>query len=305
MIQSYTSPRIIHHSTPPHQALANPKPFSLHFYDREIQEIFSEHYLIRYVVSGAELLQQEHNRYPLSEGSFFLFNPGQHLKAKSANGKKVIAVNFWIPAHVLKDVFKSLGESQSLKGNIPEDAQRHPLFFEQPYESSEYPVEQLIHPIAKKLSQGEIIHPTQWEYIQAELSTQILLIQDVIYAQMERITSAKLSTRKELYRRLCMAKSYIHTNLHTPLDLDTLSQVACLSKFHFIRLFKEAFGCTPRQYLIGRRLDTASQLLIQSNKSFHDICQEVGLKDSSSFGRLFKRNFGTTPHMYRQMHTPA
>lgn len=305
MIQSYTSPQIRQQTTPPHQAYKHPKPYSIYFYDSEIQEVYSEHPMIRYVVSGTEVLQHEHVRFTLSEGSFFLFNPGQHLKAKSANGKKVIAVNFWIPASMLKEAFLGLSKSDSFQGNIPLDGQRVPLFFEQSYETNEYTIGQLMGPLSKKLSQGEKIQRNQWEYMLTEMASQVLLIQEEVYGQMDRITSAKLSTRRELYRRLSKAKQFIHTNLHTPLDLDTLSQVACLSKFHFIRLFKEAFGCTPRQYLIARRLDTASQLLVQSSKSFHDICQEVGLKDSSSFGRLFKRNFGTTPHMYRQMHAAS
>ncbi|MEM9986886.1 MAG: AraC family transcriptional regulator, partial [Bacteroidota bacterium] len=121
------------------------------------------------------------------------------------------------------------------------------------------------------------------------------------YQQMLNLTSAKLSTKRELYRRLCQARAYMHSHLDEVLDLDTLSQVACLSKYHFIRLFKEAFGQTPRQYLIAQRLEQASSLLIHTKKTFHEICQEVGLKDSSSFGRLFKRTFGATPHLYRQM----
>jgi AraC-like DNA-binding protein len=123
-----------------------------------------------------------------------------------------------------------------------------------------------------------------------------------IHCQINHLTSAKISTRRELFRRLCHARTYIHENLDSPLELDTLSQVACLSKFHFIRLFKEAFGQTPRQYLISKRLSAASELLIHSSKTFHEICHEVGLKDSSSFGRLFKRSFGATPHLYRQLH---
>ncbi|MDP5172737.1 MAG: AraC family transcriptional regulator [Bacteroidia bacterium] len=122
-----------------------------------------------------------------------------------------------------------------------------------------------------------------------------------IYEQLQRLTSAKLSTRKELYSRLCKARRYMVEHLNHHLDLDTLAQVACLSKYHFIRLFKEVFEQTPRQYLIALRLERASKLLRQSDLTFHEICQEVGLKDSSSFGRLFKRSFGATPHTFRQM----
>ncbi len=122
-----------------------------------------------------------------------------------------------------------------------------------------------------------------------------------VFEELQRLTSAKLSTRKELYLRLCEAKRYMLDHLDEHLNLDTLAQVACLSKYHFIRLFKEVYDQTPRQYLIALRLERASELLTESSMSFHDICHEVGLKDSSSFGRLFKRSFGATPHTYRRM----
>ncbi|MEL6591163.1 MAG: AraC family transcriptional regulator, partial [Bacteroidota bacterium] len=139
----------------------------------------------------------------------------------------------------------------------------------------------------------------------SEIAEALLSTQYEIFTKINRLTSAKLSTKKELYRRLIQAQEYIHENLHTNLDLDTLSQVACLSKFHFIRLFKEVFEQTPRQYLIACRLERASKLLLNSSKSFHEICLDVGLKDSSSFGRLFKKNFGATPHIYRRIYAQA
>lgn len=119
--------------------------------------------------------------------------------------------------------------------------------------------------------------------------------------QLNRLSSVKLSTRVELYKRLRIATEYVEEHLHLNLDLDTIAEAACLSKFHFIRIFKEAYGQTPRQYIIAKRLERARELLLNSEKSFCDICQEVGLKDASTFGRLFKKTFGTTPGKYREM----
>lgn len=118
--------------------------------------------------------------------------------------------------------------------------------------------------------------------------------------RLNRLSSVKLSTRIELYKRLRLATEYVHDHLHLNLDLDTIAEEACLSKFHFIRIFKEAYGQTPRQYIISKRLDRARELLLNSEMSFCEICQEVGLKDASTFGRLFKKTYGATPGKYRE-----
>ena len=122
--------------------------------------------------------------------------------------------------------------------------------FEQVYEAEEYAIVELIQKMVRVLKLGQAISEERLTWFQSEIAEQLWEIQELVENQISQITSAKLSTRQELFRRLSKAKIHIHTHLHTPLDLDTLSQVACLSKFHFIRLFKEAFGLTPRQYLI-------------------------------------------------------
>jgi len=97
----------------------------------------------------------------------------------------------------------------------------------------------------------------------------------------------------------------MHKNFATEIDLDELSQEACLSKFHFIRLFSQAFGVTPHQYLISLRLNHAQRLLLTSNLKLTEICHHVGLRDLSSFGRRFKKTFGLSPARYRAKHAKS
>jgi AraC-like DNA-binding protein len=65
----------------------------------------------------------------------------------------------------------------------------------------------------------------------------------------------------DVFGRLCRARDYLHTNHAAPLTLDELARQAALSRYHFLRLFRDAFGATPRQYLIGVRLERAKALL--------------------------------------------
>lgn len=119
------------------------------------------------------------------------------------------------------------------------------------------------------------------------------------------LPALRVATRVEVYRRLHRAKDYLDTCFAEPLALSDLAQVACFSEHHFLRLFKAAFGQTPYQYLIARRLEAAQDLLMHSRQSITEVCLHVGYHDVSSFGRRFRQRFGVAPHVYRQQPHPA
>ncbi len=85
-----------------------------------------------------------------------------------------------------------------------------------------------------------------------------------------------------------------------PLDLDEISKQACLSRYHFLRLFRKAFATTPHQYLIHRRIEKAKELLRSRRISVTDVCFEVGFQSLGSFSSLFRRCVGDAPVNYRE-----
>jgi AraC-like DNA-binding protein len=103
----------------------------------------------------------------------------------------------------------------------------------------------------------------------------------------------------EVHERLCRARSFIDECYDLPLDLNEISRQACLSRYHFLRLFREAFATTPHQYLIKRRIEKAKELLRTRQLSVTDICFEVGFQSLGSFSSLFRRCVGHAPINYR------
>ena len=77
------------------------------------------------------------------------------------------------------------------------------------------------------------------------------------------------------------------------------------SPAHFARSFRRAFGETPHQYLLTRRMERAAALLRGTDHSVARICAEVGLASVGSFTTSFKRTFGETPTEYRAAGPPA
>jgi AraC family transcriptional regulator len=117
--------------------------------------------------------------------------------------------------------------------------------------------------------------------------------------ETKKVPSAKSSTQLEIYRRLSISIDYMHSNIGNELALDTLAQVAMLSKFHYLRLFKKVFQCTPHQYISRIRIEKAKNLLHKTNFNVREIACLVGLQNPSSFGRLFQKLTNYTPMAYR------
>jgi AraC-like DNA-binding protein len=104
----------------------------------------------------------------------------------------------------------------------------------------------------------------------------------------------------EVYQRLCRARAFIDHCYDHPLSLDQMSSQACFSRYHFLRLFRQAFHKTPHQYLIERRIEKAKELLSANNLRVTDVCFEVGFQSLGSFSSLFHKYVGHAPVTYRE-----
>jgi AraC-like DNA-binding protein len=106
-------------------------------------------------------------------------------------------------------------------------------------------------------------------------------------------------------RHLLRARDLADARYFEPLDVDDLAQAAGLSKAHFSRAFRDAFGETPHGYLLTRRLERAAALLRQTDRSVAEICLAVGLQSVGSFTTSFGRAYGMSPTSYRASFPPA
>jgi len=106
-------------------------------------------------------------------------------------------------------------------------------------------------------------------------------------------------------RHLLRAKDLADARYREPLDVDTLAQAAGLSKAHFSREFRRAFGESPHSYLLTRRMERAAALLRDTDRSVADVCFSVGLRSLGSFTTTFTRTYGVSPTAYRARFPPA
>jgi AraC-like DNA-binding protein len=106
-------------------------------------------------------------------------------------------------------------------------------------------------------------------------------------------------------RHLLRAKDLADARYFEPLDVDDLARAARLSRAHFSREFRRAFGEPPHSYLLTRRLERAAALLRTTDRSVADICFSVGLQSVGSFTTSFTRTYGLSPTAYRATFPPA
>ena len=106
-------------------------------------------------------------------------------------------------------------------------------------------------------------------------------------------------------RHLLHARDVADARYVEPLGVDDLAAAARLSRAHFSREFRQAFGESPHSYLLTRRLERAAALLRTTDRSVADVCFSVGLQSLGSFTTSFKRMFGVSPAAYRAQYPPA
>jgi AraC-like DNA-binding protein len=106
-------------------------------------------------------------------------------------------------------------------------------------------------------------------------------------------------------RHLLRARDLADARYAEPLDVEAMARAAGLSRAHFSREFRRAFGESPHAYLLTRRLERAAALLRTTDRSVAEICLAVGLQGLGSFTTSFKRAYGQTPSAYRASFPPA
>jgi AraC-like DNA-binding protein len=102
-----------------------------------------------------------------------------------------------------------------------------------------------------------------------------------------------------LSRHLLRVRDLIDRAYAAPLDVPALARSAHVSEAYFSRSFKAAFGETPHQYLLRRRMERAKALLREGDLPVTEVCLAVGFTSLGSFSTQFRRFVGESPTSYR------
>lgn len=119
-------------------------------------------------------------------------------------------------------------------------------------------------------------------------------------AWVARASGRSEGHRRQTVLRLLSARNRILGSPFDDNDLDSLAAAARYSKSHFLRSFRDVFGCTPHELLIQARMDLAKDLIANSDLAISEIAATVGYESRFAFARSFKKRVGLTATRFRQ-----
>jgi AraC family transcriptional regulator len=116
----------------------------------------------------------------------------------------------------------------------------------------------------------------------------------------ESVASAKNNANTEYVQKINRVIDYLRGNLDRQVKLKELARVACLSEFHFHRIFGAVSGETLNNFTNRLRLEKAARLLRYSDHRVTDIALDCGFSSSATFSRAFRSGYETSPSEFRK-----
>lgn len=100
-------------------------------------------------------------------------------------------------------------------------------------------------------------------------------------------------------RQIRKVEDYVRERLADEISVEMLAELVELSPFHFSRVFKQATGMSPLQFVTRERIARAQQLIRETSRSLIEIALEIGYTSPSHFAQVFRRVVGVTPTEFR------
>jgi len=247
-------------------------------------------------VSGASFCTVDGRRMQVTEDVYCLTNRQQHYTLEIDSRQPVETGNIHIGERFGEQVLRGYTKTAiQLLDNGDVAAVEGPSFYNKLYRRDE-----AFNLLAAKLLrlQGGNFNKLLFDEMMAELLVHLLQQHNGLQAAVAKLPPVKAAVKVELYKRLSLATDYIHAGYMQNIQLDDIAAAACLSKFHFIRLFKQVHGLSPYQYMQQLRLDKAIQRLT-AGESVQQVADMLGYDNANSLSRIFKQRTGQYPTRYK------
>jgi AraC family transcriptional regulator len=234
---------------------------------------------LKYVTTGTEHYEIEGRVHEVGAGQFLLVNHRQQVKVQVRSKKPVQGLCIYLDPKILQEI---------LPGRSPE-------FLENVYSAQKTRLAHSLDALAQRKQAGQPLD----EAVYFQLSELLWAEQVEHLPRIDTLPSRRKTTREELYRRLLLARDYLHDHYQESVSLHDLARVACLSEYYFLRSFRRAFGQTPNQYQIHLRMQKAREMILSQKHSISEIAHLIGFSDIAYFSRMFKRHNGQAPSRFQ------
>jgi AraC family transcriptional regulator len=253
---------------------------------------------IRAAWGGTELCRVGGREIGVDDDSFLILNHGRSysssLRATHPMESLVICFRPGLAEAVSGAMAVSLDTALADGPTVPVS---EPEFIEnlQPHDRCVTPVLRFIRAHALQGLDNECWYEEQLHFLLERMQRHRSQVQE----RVDSLRLARASTRQEVFRRIGYATDFMQTHYARSIDLDEIAKVACLSKYHFLRLFALVHGMTPFSYLQRKRARVALRLLRTTAFTVAEVACSVGFGQRTTVLRQIRRWTGLRPLQIR------
>lgn len=246
--------------------------------------VFEEQHVdvcIAIVLAGSFQYRSAAGRELMTPGSLLLGNAGQYFECGHEHAVGDRCLSFSFDRHWFEAVAAEAGVTGSFATvRVPPVRELSPV----------------VSGVCARLAQADGSAPSStagWEEVALELAVRTL--------DTERGIGPTQGSSPSAEARVTRTLRMIDSRPDEPHDLDALAKEARLSRYHFLRMFRQLTGVTPHQYVLRARLRAAATRLALEPSRVVEIALDCGFGDVSNFNRAFRAEFGVTPRAYRTL----
>jgi AraC family transcriptional regulator len=245
---------------------------------------------VKYVASGEEIYFANQKKYVVKEGEYILGNDftSSIVQINQKNPVEGLCID------VSSQIISEVAEFHNFGGTDLREFLLSEQFFVNRYRAANTGLGYTLGEINRCIAAGTIADMLQQNELFYCLAESIVTDQRFVFDHLHKMDFKKVLTNEEVFRSLLLAKEFMDGSFLENLSLEQISLKAGLSKYHFLRLFKNTFGISPYQYVKKKRL-TQARIALLNGQTIQEVIYNFGFADPQSFSKAFKQEFGLPP----------
>jgi AraC-like DNA-binding protein len=250
---------------------------------------------VKYVASGEEVYYANGKKYTVKEGEYIIGNDFTHSVVHIDKSVPVQGLCIDISPHIISEV----ALYHDVNGSDLREFLLSDQFFVNRYNVKNTSLGYTLNDINTRIKAGAFRNDLHQNELFYSLAESIITDQRFVFDHLSKMSFKKEVTNEEVFRAMLNAKAHMDAHIMDNLSLEELSKQIGISKYHFLRVFKNTFGISPYQYQKRMRLLQARQELMLG----HDILETAiryGYFNVQSFTKAFKSAFGKTPGVIKK-----
>jgi len=245
---------------------------------------------VKYVASGEEIYYANKKKYIVREGEYIIGNDFTKSIVQIDENDPVQGLCIDISSQIISEV----AQYHDLNGTDLREFLLSDQLFVNRYNVKNTSLGYTLIEINRKIKSGQFNNDLHQNELFYSLAESIITDQRFVFDHLNKMDFKKVITNEEVFRAILDAKSFMDQHIMDNLSLEQISLQAGISKYHFIRLFKNTFSVSPYQYQKRKRLEMAKQE-IDKGKTIKETALLFGYGDVSAFSKAFKQVFGQAP----------